>query len=115
MGFHVCEYCKNETSSGDVLLVLTNGHVWEMPDMILHYIADHGYRPPGDFIRDVLRESLVEIQHCDRHRVWDAVVRVGYLSGDYPCGPTPPEFFACLWSLMRQAEKNGQRAQTRGL
>lgn len=56
MGFHVCEYCGTNPqpkprfsflSSGDVTLVFGNGHMWEMPDMILHYVADHGWLPAG--------------------------------------------------------------------
>jgi len=53
MGFHPCRWCEDREdadslnkysrySSGDVTLIFPNGDAWEMPDMILHYVADHG-------------------------------------------------------------------------
>ncbi|WP_443062416.1 DUF7919 family protein [Streptomyces sp. NBC_00457] len=28
------------------------------PDLILHYVADHSYRPPEDFIEAVMRKRI---------------------------------------------------------
>ena len=68
MGWHTCEFCPQEptetrfknTSSGDVNLTFTNGHRWVMPDMILHYVADHSWLPPQDFMDDVINGELAD-------------------------------------------------------
>ena len=112
MGFHLCEYCRDETSSGDVTLDYGNGRIYQVPDMILHYIADHQYMPPDEFINDVMGCDLVT--GC-RAQTKCTVTKVGYLSGDFPTGLTPANFFESLWSDIRKASKNHQRRQTRGL
>ena len=115
MGFHICEYCTGEhaeTSSGDVILKFANGNTYMMPDMILHYVADHGYLPPEQFVDDVL--------HCafaagERLQTKGFPEKVGYLSGEFAQGRAPQGFFTRLWSLMRLADKHGSRVQTRGI
>lgn len=115
MGFHVCEYCQGdqkETSSGDVILKFANGNTYMVPDMILHYVADHKFTPPEQFINDVL--------HCaftggERWQTKGMPVKVGYISGDFPQGQTPSGFFERLWSVMNRASKYGSRIQTRGI
>ena len=74
MGFHVCEYCHQETSSGDITLRFKNGRAWQMPDMILHYIADHGFQPPSAFTDDIMKGT---IEPHGAHKM--PPVRVGYL------------------------------------
>ncbi len=56
-GFHRCEFC------GKVDAVLGSAEIWikgeiftyASPDLITHYIRDHGYAPPEEFIHAVLR------------------------------------------------------------
>lgn len=116
MGFHVCEYCGEATSSGDVTMAFMNGHVWMMPDMILHYVADHGWLPPADFQGDVMAVQPIAMLRQQTKGV--DVRRVGYLSGpqiDWQQGPQlAPTFFLRLWSLMQRAARQGDRKQTRG-
>lgn len=121
MGFHVCEYCKPgarnrypNTSSGDVTLVFESGRIWEMPDMILHYVADHGWLPPAEFVDDVLRGQVVSGNRLQTKSVV-APTRIGYLSGQYRQGAVPRGFVEKLESLMLQAARMGERRQYRGM
>jgi hypothetical protein len=56
-GFHTCEFCGRALGignfgvpSGDLLFVA--------PEMVVHYIEQHGYRPPPEFVAAVLRSPL---------------------------------------------------------
>ena len=56
-GFHTCEFCGQAHGisnfgvlGGDVLFVA--------PEMVVHYVERHGYRPPTEFIAAVLRSPL---------------------------------------------------------
>lgn len=112
MGFHVCEYCREETSSGDVTLAFDSGRTWVVPDMILHYVAEHGYQPSAFFVHDVTRETLRSGSRSQTKGVTEPI-REGYLSGPFPSGAVPEGFFVALWRVMRQAERGGRRVQTR--
>lgn len=127
MGFHICEYCTADTSanvhshlsSGDVTLVFASGHAWVMPDMILHYIEDHNWVPPQEFIQDVLNETLVAGQRLQTKSPVSPQM-VGYLSGKVEFGGQMPlefgfaSFAAKLQSLMQRAAAAGDRIQYRG-
>lgn len=71
-----------------------------MPDMILHYVADHGFQPPRDFIYDVMNSEVVA-----GHRVQTRSMpqRIGYLSGSFPQGAVPEGFLRKLEVLMLAA------------
>jgi hypothetical protein len=127
MGFHVCEYSHSgdnrypETSSGDVLLVFKNGHKWTMPDMILHYVADHGWQPPAEFVRDVMTQEL-NLEDVGRMQTRNFSIgdlfngtRVGYLAGSFNAGHVPDGFIERLKKYMNQASLGGNRAQTKSL
>jgi hypothetical protein len=118
MGFHQCEYCRSEskrryrnTSSGDVIMRFSSGNTWEMPDMILHYIADHGFKPPIEFIEDVMSGTVIG---SERLQTKGLPRKVGYLSGEYIEGEVPAGFVEKLEALMIVAEKSGNRIQYRG-
>jgi hypothetical protein len=49
-GWHNCEFCGEATSSH---CIAVGGYV--SPAMIIHYIQDHGYKPPDEFLQ-ALRE-----------------------------------------------------------
>lgn len=128
MGFHRCEFCPHfagttlfqNTSSGDVNLTFTNGNRWVMPDMILHYVADHNWLPPREFVEDVMRGELADsgrVQTRSMNTIADILRgnRVGYLAGSYEQGSVPTGFVERLELLMRQAKDTGGRAQTKGL
>ena len=122
MGFHVCEYCGwdpqpkplfSHLSSGDVTLVFDFGRMWEMPDMILHYVADHNWQPPAEFIDDVMNHNLVAGQRAQTKSP-TRPTRIAYLSGPFRTGPVPAGFVEKLESLMKQVAEMGKRVQYRG-
>lgn len=51
-GFHECSLCSDsQRRTGDSnLLIPTAQLLYVAPEMIVHYIEDHGYRPPLEFI-----------------------------------------------------------------
>ncbi len=66
-GLHDCELCrqpepgKHATRDGETLWlgsaevrVFGNGVVFAAPNLIYHYVVDHHYLPPEDFVRAVL-------------------------------------------------------------
>jgi hypothetical protein len=56
-GFHRCEYCENEkiaTGNGEIWTIGKDGQVYASPKMIIHYIKDHNYLPPQEYIDSVL-------------------------------------------------------------
>lgn len=114
MGFHVCEYCRQATSSGDVTMSFSTGRTWVMPDMILHYVRDHGYLPPAEFIEDVMWSDYTGGDRAQT-RGASAPQMVGYLSGEYESGAVPEGFVEELGALMQRASTEGNRSQTRGL
>ena len=52
LGEHECEICNNYTDRGEILII-DDDKMYVVPKMILHYIKDHFYRPPEDFINAV--------------------------------------------------------------
>lgn len=114
MGFHICEYCQKETSSGDVTLSFANGNTYVMPDMIVHYVGEHTYQPPQHFIDDVMGSYLLGAGSV-RWQTKAMPEPVGYLSGAYMRGDVPPLFVYVLAGMMAIITKQGQRMQTRGI
>jgi hypothetical protein len=71
-GYHRCELCNEPAyrfqvplTKGDLYLgsaeirVFNNkGVVYAAPNLIYHYVADHHYRPPEEFIKAVLEGPL---------------------------------------------------------
>jgi hypothetical protein len=111
MGFHVCEYCRDAHSSGDVILRFKGGKDWIMPDMILHYIEKHQYLPCDDFQRDV---QLLRRLRPEEKSEKDPTP-IGYLTGDYPKGTPKLGFLHRLKQTMKEATEDGDRLQTRGM
>lgn len=120
MGFHVCEFCKkgsreknlfSNRSSGDVTFVFENGNNWVMPDMITHYVVDHGWAPPQEFINDVMNSKLVG---GGRMLTRGLKKRVGYLKGSLEKGVVPEGFITRLKTLLGEADGMGNRVQTKG-
>ena len=127
MGFHHCGFCPPDPvvntfgnlSSGDVNLTFANGNRWVMPDMILHYVADHGWRPPQKFIEDVMNGEYADSGRAQTCNMTINEImrgeRVGYLADTLEEGEVPPEFIDRLEQLMKKAGSDGNRAQTKGL
>lgn len=76
-GYHPCEFCHDmriesypvtSEREGDVInlgsaeiRVVAEGGYWLVaPDLVIHYVEAHGYRPPEEFISAVLSERLAE-------------------------------------------------------
>ncbi len=53
-GPHLCELCSKVRNASNVLVPSAN-FLYVAPAMVVHYIRDHGYEPPGAFLRAVLR------------------------------------------------------------
>jgi hypothetical protein len=52
-GYHTCEFCGKAWGSG-TFGVPAGDHVFFVPEMIAHYVEQHGYAPPAEFIAAVL-------------------------------------------------------------
>lgn len=52
MGYHNCEFCddKNAKCCSDILIVNKDGQIYQCPKLIIHYIEDHNYLPPQEFL-----------------------------------------------------------------
>src|SRR4051812_34656769 len=48
-GFHVCPFCHDAHSSNEIHID-GGGKTYRAPRMIIHYITDHNYRPPGEYL-----------------------------------------------------------------
>jgi hypothetical protein len=114
MGWHDCIYCKpgqkNEyinTSSGDIILKFASDNIWQVPDMILHYMRDHGWMPPPDFINDVLYSNLTGGSRYqtrsaggDYFRLEVGAEPIGYLTQNFISTPVPYYLVQKLETLM---------------
>lgn len=52
-GLHTCELCGKFHASGNVG-VPTDSVLFVAPEMVLHYVEQHRYRPPQEFVDAVL-------------------------------------------------------------
>lgn len=116
MGFHTCHICNKETSSGEVTLDFVSGNSYCVPDMILHYIRDHDFRPPDAFVNDVLQG------HSERYhyKIKGEPVKVGWLAPGKEFATWDREQARLLFAdqlerLLRNAISLGLRRQTRSL
>lgn len=56
-GWHTCEFCDPTdpaTGNGEIRVVGVMGVTYAAPVMVAHYVEDHYYAPPDEFIRAVL-------------------------------------------------------------
>ena len=117
MGTHQCTFCPPGTplaldngSSGDTVLVFKDGGVWEVPDLIKHYIGEHHWLPPGKFIADVMSREI----NLAAIRTRLPAERIGYLEGKFETGDVPTGFLEKLARAMQIADLAGNRKQYRG-
>jgi hypothetical protein len=55
MGFHPCDLCLYEGRAGKRnVFIPASGVVFVCPELITHYMNEHGYRPPDEFCAAVL-------------------------------------------------------------
>lgn len=65
LGFHFCELCnfardsslEGARSSTVIQVVARGGTIYFAPAMICHYVSQHGYQPPEDFIEAVMEND----------------------------------------------------------
>lgn len=54
-GWHTCDLCLYEGVRGTANLFLPgNGFLYVCPELIVHYMNAHGYKPPAEFCHAVL-------------------------------------------------------------
>lgn len=63
-GYHGCPFCSG-AKGNKILMVKGKGIVYFCPDLIKHYVSKHNYKPPQEFIDNVMRipEKKKEIYH----------------------------------------------------
>lgn len=66
-GIHVCEHCSDgyvEIEQDSDVMTLGSAEIWipandkkvfAAPNLIIHYVRDHGYLPPPEFIHAVMK------------------------------------------------------------
>jgi len=55
-GYHHCPFCGNHKSSTQFQIRLKDGKTfYDAPNMIMHYIIEHEYLPPQEFIDAVMK------------------------------------------------------------
>lgn len=67
-GFHECEFCRNPTipvivnglklGSAEIRVFAGDGTIFAAPNLILHYVEQHRYRPPSEFIDAVMTSCV---------------------------------------------------------
>ena len=74
-GYHVCELCvpteeiranadylqawSGPRSGSSIIRVIGNGDInYVAPSLLVHYITDHQYRPPTEFLEAIVGQSL---------------------------------------------------------
>ena len=55
-GVHFCEFCSGGKRIGGSqnLIVPHRERIYVAPELVLHYVRDHGYRPPEEFVRALM-------------------------------------------------------------
>ncbi len=125
MGIHLCGYCYrpngngstqigfgnicHPSGSGDIVLLNeASGVQYEMPDLILHYVLDHQWLPPQEFVQEVMTGALkpvcrfqtkgLDITSTPKKAF--VVKKIGYLEGSFETGDVPKGFAGKLEELM---------------
>jgi len=78
-GHHVCEFCLPpadviamdarylavweyfRSGNGEIRVVAADGVVYSAPHLLLHYISEHQYQPPHEFIEAVLYRRSIRV------------------------------------------------------
>ena len=71
LGYHECDFCHEDLGvsvwnngkqlvlgSAEIRVIGKRGIAYAAPNMIYHYIVDHQYLPPSEFIQAVLESPL---------------------------------------------------------
>jgi hypothetical protein len=60
-GIHTCEFCSKAHGVGN-FGVPCDGLLFVAPEMVVHYVEQHGYSPPPEFVAAVLRAPLPDTE-----------------------------------------------------
>jgi hypothetical protein len=60
-GFHTCEFCGQAHGIGN-LGVPSGDLLFVAPEMVVHYIEQHGYKPPAEFVAAVFQSPLPDTE-----------------------------------------------------
>ena len=71
-GTHACPFCTKAHGSKEAL-ILSKTRVYHVPEMIVHYIQDHEYQPPQEFLHALYFTPLPETPDHQQRRA-----RLGY-------------------------------------
>jgi hypothetical protein len=80
-GYHPCDFCdKPQISysgeslgrelllgSAEIRVPGNNGKIYAAPNLIYHYVADHSYRPPDEFVDALMTEPIRFLDEEIRH------------------------------------------------
>lgn len=112
MALYICPKCPwrerdhkyLRTEEGESTLKFSNGHVWTFPNLILHYIHDHNWRPPEGFVEDVLNTKLTSVLPSSQ-KIFHQ--RIGFLSEEDLIDEDIPEgLVEKLEDLISQARRH---------
>ncbi len=84
-GVHVCELCgffgmakrgnkEAWLGSAEIRVIGKEGRVYVAPTLVYHYVVDHGYCPPEEFLQAVLESPLPNSPEYERFKqqmVWE--------------------------------------------
>lgn len=119
MGQHGCKHplCLVQSggfkytnqSSGDNFFVNAVGVTYKYPDMLLHYM-EHGYKPPKEFVDDVMNNRIVDGRRSQTRSV-GKVIEFGYLEPPFDFETSddklPEGFEDVLFELMKKYDHSG--------
>ncbi len=117
MGQHGCKHhlCLahsggfkySDQSSGDNYLVNSKGVTYKFADMLPHYM-EHGYKPPKQFVNDVMNDRIVDGRRSQT-RGDGQVVEFGYLEPPFDTSgeELPAGFEEKLFELMKKYDYSG--------
>ena len=54
-GSHVCPFCENSKSSSSIRIRIGDYDYYDSPQMIIHYVEEHSYLPPQEYIDEVMK------------------------------------------------------------
>ena len=81
-----------------------------MPDIILHYLADHGFQPDQNFVDDVMNSVLLNGRRC-HHFETLPIHRVGYLYLPFESGEVNEKLVLKLQRLIHQIDEDSKTAK----
>jgi hypothetical protein len=73
-GYHFCQFCERDDKgmvsrdamSSNIKMSIGDGVVYLTPSMIVHYVRDHHYKPPQEFIDSVMK--MENMSDADAHK-----------------------------------------------